>query len=258
MSSIELDMQLTLSADQIRRREFVSVRRGYDPDQVRAYLKQVGDQIEKLEDRARVAAARAAEALQAKAETEAKLLEVPPAPALTPEVDPYSELSERMANMLRMAERYSEEIRREAEEECVKMVAEARSAADKIRIDAQGSAEELRQEADDVMQSARRNAQQILSDLNPKRDALVAELEEMRARLLFMAQGIESVSEDESVELGLDLSEAQLGPTSQPEPETSMVFSDPQFAELWLNPDPSGPTPAPTLDEVEPEDPSQL
>ena len=254
MSSIELDMQLTLSADQIRRREFVSVRRGYDPDQVRAYLKQVGDQIEKLEDRARVAAARAAEALRAKAETEARLVEAAPAPA---EVDPYSDLSERMANMLRMAERYSEDVRREAEEECAKMVAEARSAADKIRIDAQGTAEGLRQEADDLMRTARSDAQKMLSDLNPKRDALVAELEEMRARLLFMAQGIESVSEHESRELGLDLSEARPGPMSQPEPATSMVFSDPQFAELWLNPDPSDPAPAPTLEEVEPENPSQ-
>ena len=37
------------SAEQIRRREFATVRRGYDPEQVRAYLASVADQIELLE-----------------------------------------------------------------------------------------------------------------------------------------------------------------------------------------------------------------
>jgi len=130
MSSTELDMPLTPSADQIRRREFVSVRRGYDPEQVRTYLTQVGDQVEKLEEQVRVAGAQAAEALQAKAEAEvaaeARQLEAPPA---STKEDIYTELSERMADMLRTAERHAEDVRKEADEECAKMVAEARAAA---------------------------------------------------------------------------------------------------------------------------------
>ncbi|HEY3212748.1 MAG TPA: DivIVA domain-containing protein, partial [Actinomycetota bacterium] len=46
MSATNLDVPVLISAEQIRRREFVTIRRGYDPDQVRAYLVQLADQIE--------------------------------------------------------------------------------------------------------------------------------------------------------------------------------------------------------------------
>ena len=41
MSSTEFDMTVAPSAEQIRKREFATVRRGYDADQVRDYLRQV-------------------------------------------------------------------------------------------------------------------------------------------------------------------------------------------------------------------------
>ena len=41
MSATELDLPVLASADQIRRREFVTIRRGYDPDQVREFLQRV-------------------------------------------------------------------------------------------------------------------------------------------------------------------------------------------------------------------------
>ena len=46
MSTTNLDLPVLISAEQIRRREFVTIRRGYDPDQVRGYLEQLADQIE--------------------------------------------------------------------------------------------------------------------------------------------------------------------------------------------------------------------
>ena len=45
----DLDLPLLPSADQIRRRKFATVRRGYDPDHVDDYLKQVAEQVEALE-----------------------------------------------------------------------------------------------------------------------------------------------------------------------------------------------------------------
>ena len=45
----DFDLPLFATPDQIRRREFVATRRGYDPDQVRAYLEQLADQIAQLE-----------------------------------------------------------------------------------------------------------------------------------------------------------------------------------------------------------------
>jgi DivIVA domain-containing protein len=51
----DLDLPLLPSAEQIRRREFATVRRGYDPDQVRDYLRQVAEQLESLEGELREA-----------------------------------------------------------------------------------------------------------------------------------------------------------------------------------------------------------
>src|SRR5829696_8786577 len=48
-SMTDLDLPLLPSAEQIRRREFATIRRGYDPDQVRDYLHQVAAQVETLE-----------------------------------------------------------------------------------------------------------------------------------------------------------------------------------------------------------------
>ena len=49
MPTSDLDMPLLPSAEQIRRREFATVRRGYDPQQVRAYLTSIATQVGTLE-----------------------------------------------------------------------------------------------------------------------------------------------------------------------------------------------------------------
>jgi DivIVA domain-containing protein len=49
MPTSDLDMPLLPSAEQIRRREFATVRRGYDPQQVRAYLTSIANQVGTLE-----------------------------------------------------------------------------------------------------------------------------------------------------------------------------------------------------------------
>ena len=46
MAAARLDHPVLISAEQIRRREFVTTRRGYDPDQVRSYLVGLADQID--------------------------------------------------------------------------------------------------------------------------------------------------------------------------------------------------------------------
>ena len=49
MPTSDLDMPLLPSAEQISRREFATVRRGYDPQQVRAYLTSIATQVGTLE-----------------------------------------------------------------------------------------------------------------------------------------------------------------------------------------------------------------
>src|SRR3954453_4183190 len=86
MSSTELDLPLLPSAEQIRRREFATIRRGYDPEQVRNYLGQVAAQVETLEGQIRDARL---EAESARPPTVIPEPEVPTPPA----VDTYEEFA---------------------------------------------------------------------------------------------------------------------------------------------------------------------
>lgn len=257
MSAPDLDVPMTPSADQVRRREFVTIRRGYDPEQVRAYLKQVGDQIERLEEQVRAAHAETAAAIQAQAQLQADAERA----AEKGKEDAYANLSERMADMLRTAEGHASDIRREAEEEANRMRAEARSEADRIRIDAQEKAEQARQEADDLKRKTSEEADRMLMGLGSRREALVAELEEMRGRLLAMAQNIAAIADrdedaappPETVSIWESPGD---GGTSEPSPPDA-VLADPAFAGLWGEEDPLADLPTLSLDDIEPDDPFQ-
>ena len=48
MSATNLDLPVLISAEQIRRREFATVRRGYDPEQVRSLLDGTGVTVDAL------------------------------------------------------------------------------------------------------------------------------------------------------------------------------------------------------------------
>src|SRR5512133_2591632 len=110
----DLDLPLLPSADQIRRRKFATVRRGYDPDQVDDYLKQVAEQVEALEtdlrdERLNVTRQRPAgpeaPAEQA-AERPAAMLAPPTAATTSPESEEaaYERISKRFASVLKSAD----------------------------------------------------------------------------------------------------------------------------------------------------------
>jgi len=92
MSATNLDVPVLISAEQIRRREFVTIRRGYDPDQVRAYLAQLADQIELMRVLLRDA--------QAEAQTVRRTTQ--------PRQDPYQQLAARVASVIREADHVAE------------------------------------------------------------------------------------------------------------------------------------------------------
>ncbi len=241
MSSTELDLPLTPSADQIRRREFATIRRGYDPDQVRAYLSQIASQVEKLEEQARVAKMEAAAAKEA-----APPISAPPQVA----TDPYEVLSGRLAGLLREAEKHAEEIGAEAEEEARRVLDEARAEADRVQLDAQSKAEEVRQEANDLLSKSRDEAERMISGLTSKREALLADLENMRERLLGVAKSLGAVADAAQKDPGgQERREPVAGPAagsgsaweatapssvSKSAPSSGAdLFADPAFAELW-------------------------
>ena len=108
----ELDLPLLPSAEQIRRREFATVRRGYDPDQVREYLGQVATQVETLEKGLREAKMQAetkaqtpGESLAGKMAGETITAPAAAAPAPVTTEDAYARLTARFGRMIESADK---------------------------------------------------------------------------------------------------------------------------------------------------------
>lgn len=164
----ELDLPLMPNADQIRRREFTTARRGYEPDQVREYLRQIADQVQSLEERLREARLEAGRAASGAA-------------------DPYQSLAGKMADVIRAADEHAERTVSEANEEAQKILGEARSQADRIRAESRARADEERRESSARLERSRADAERAIAGLSVRREGLVRELRELRERLLSMA-----------------------------------------------------------------------
>ena len=177
MSATNLDLPVLISAEQIRRREFVTIRRGYDPDQVRGYLEQLADQVELMRVLLRDAQAEAETAIRTTSQ---------------PRHDPYEQLGERVASVIREADHIAETIRGEAHHDAEQVTREARADADRIRTDAQSKAEEARARADAAVRTAREEADRTIAGLATRRDALVDQLASMQERLIGVANDVES------------------------------------------------------------------
>jgi cell division initiation protein len=183
----DIDVPFLPSAAQIRRREFASVRRGYDPDQVRDYLAQVAEQVEMLEQEVR----------------ETKLQPTPgsggggaTASVAAGSMDPYERLSKRLATLLATADQEAERILEEARADAARMLDEARSDADRIRVDAQARAEEARQQGNELLERAKQEADRVLLGLSERRETLVQHLQDMQTRLVGVAKELEVAIED--------------------------------------------------------------
>ncbi len=166
MPTSDLDMPLLPSAEQISRREFATVRRGYDPQQVRAYLTSIATQVGTLErelSQLRLEAGSAA-ARSDHGTDHAKT----PAP-VAPPGDPYETLSKRFATLIEMADQEAERILENARSDAARTLDEATSEADRIRVDAQAHAEEARQEGTDLLERAKTESDRLLSGLADRR-----------------------------------------------------------------------------------------
>jgi DivIVA domain-containing protein len=177
MSATELDVPVFISSDQIRRREFVTIRRGYDPHQVRDYLDQLADQVELMSSLLR----------DARLEAEAAMRE-----NSQPKVDPYERLAKRVASVIREADEVAERFQVEGRRDAERMIDEARADADRIRTDAQAKAEEARENAERSLRLAKEQADKTLSGLSSRRQSLVGELAQMQERLLGVARDLEA------------------------------------------------------------------
>ena len=227
MPTSDLDMPLLPSAEQISRREFATIRRGYDPQQVRAYLNSIATQVGTLErelSQLRLEAGSAG----ARSQQGADPMNAPD--AAPPPDDPYGALSKRFATLIEMADQEAERILENARSEATRAVDEATSEADRIRVDAQAHAEEARQEGTDLLERAKTESDRLLSGLADRRRSLVTKLEEMRGKLITVAEDLVAPIEDaaRAEAEDADLAEA----SSDAEAETPV---DPRYEDLWVS-----------------------
>jgi DivIVA domain-containing protein len=173
-----------MTADEIRRRSFWTVERGYAPGEVREYLARLSEwftdlntqlsRLRKTGDEAGLATAR------------------PPAEA--PSRGEAQELAGRMAEILRDAEQHAARLREDAESRAASMLSEAeqRSAAKltdaeerstAILSDAELASSRLRDESEGWAKRARAEAEELWVAAHKTRDSLLAELTSARAAL---------------------------------------------------------------------------
>ncbi len=246
----ELDLPLLPSAEQIRRREFATVRRGYDPDQVREYLGQVATQVETLEKGLREAKMQAeakgltpGEALAGKmaGETTTAPAAAPPAPVTTE--DAYARLTARFGRMIESADKEATAVVDEAKGDASQILEEARSEADRVRLDAQSRAEEARQQGNEALTKAKVEADQILGSLATRRESLVGQMQEMQSKLLSVAKDLEAAMDEREAVASSPTPSAAPG-SSAPSPsgitkppttrhEDDLV--DPRYEDLWAS-----------------------
>ena len=227
MPTSDLDMPLLPSAEQISRREFATVRRGYDPQQVRTYLTSIATQVGTLE---RELSQLRLEAGSAAARSGEGVDPVQPPDHAPPIEDPYDALSTRFASLIEMADREAERILENARSDATRALDEATSEADRIRVDAQAHAEEARQEGTDLLERAKTESDRLLSGLADRRRNLVMQLEEMRGKLIAVAEDLTAPIEDAARAYAED---ADLAETSDEADAETPV--DPRYEDLWVN-----------------------
>jgi DivIVA domain-containing protein len=173
-------------ADQIREREFATVRRGYDPNQVRAYLASVAARVDELE--------------RALAESRTRVGELESSPQIAAP-DPYERLSERFAGVLASADTEAQSV-----------VDEAKSEAARIRSEAHAQAEDLRNRSSQSLIAAQQESDRMLENLATRRAAMLSQLHDMQARLLAVADDLEV-----AVQPGVQASASPEPPTVVPD-----------------------------------------
>lgn len=209
MSTGDEEMLLLLTAEQIRRREFATVRRGYDAEQVRIFLTSVANQLETLErelNQSRLEVASVAGRSEQTSEPVATPTPVPPTE------DPYEALSKRFAGLIETADQEAQRILEDARSEATRTLEEATREADRIRVDTQAQAEEGRQEVADLLERATTEADRVLSTLAERRRSLITHLEETRGKLIAMAEDLAApIDEAERI----DVDETELADISE-------------------------------------------
>ncbi len=175
-----------LSPEEVANRTFPSARRGVDPESVRRFLEEVGNEL-------RRAHAREAELRSLLADAERR--------AASPELDEATltaAVGLETARVLKAAHEAAREVVTKAEAQAAEVVAEAEGLLAEHRSGAEREAERLldatRQECRVMIEEAREARRRILADLAGRRRELHVQLEQIRAAKDALARVVDAVA----------------------------------------------------------------
>src|SRR5262245_28153470 len=210
---------------------FDTVRRGFAPDQVAEYLKRLANGVLALETRLEETRN---ELLEAQRERDSARAELGNARR-----DPYEDVSERVAQLVRGFDHQVGQLEREAEveadrvlsdvrEDAERILAQARDEAERIRVEARQEADrtragaqadelEARIRADRIVAEAREEANRAESDLAAMRDTTLESFRDIRRRTLSVLGEVQAVIENgEASDRVVVIEDAQALPAPQP------------------------------------------
>lgn len=180
---------MEMSPQRVRTAEFKTARKGADLDEVKSFLNDVADELERaqnqstaMEARARAAVAR----LQEMSEGQAGDVPSAPAPAATPEpVDVSAEQSDAISRTLVLAQRTADSLVAEAKAEAARLVAAANGEAAATRDSTREMAATMLDEARD---EARRHGE-------TERIAVASEVDSLKARRDFLESDVDHLEQ---------------------------------------------------------------
>ncbi len=175
---------MEMSPQRVRSAEFKTVRKGADPDEVKVFLNDVADELERaqnqstaMEARARAAVARLQEVTESKA-TPGSAPEPAPAP-----VDASADESETISRTLLLAQRTADTAVAEARAEAARIV---RAANDEAATTLDSTREMAAQLLDEARAEARRYGE-------AERVSIAGEVESLKARRDFLESDVEQL-----------------------------------------------------------------
>jgi DivIVA domain-containing protein len=177
VSTADIDLLGPPLADDLYNPEFAVVLRGYDPEEVRAYVQNVATHIDALQRQLR----------DARDQIEAGRRQYMAAKEAA-----YKQLATHMADLLHTADLEAERLRREGSDEAEQVKSEAERIAAQTRRDADSQADQARREGEETLWRARAETERILGGLALKREEMLKELEATRGRLRGVMASIES------------------------------------------------------------------
>jgi DivIVA domain-containing protein len=180
-------MVMEMSPQRVRSAEFKTVRKGADPDEVRVFLSDVADELERAQNQSTAMEARARAAVARLQEVSESSAGSTPAPAAT--VEASVDESETISRTLLLAQRTADNAVAEARSDAARIVSaandEAATTLDSTREMAAQLLDEARVEARRVGEAERISIASEVEALKARRDFLESDVEQLE---LFLAE----------------------------------------------------------------------